>query len=81
MSEISLSRNDAVSAAMDYVNREALVVADAGALQLVEPGESAGRDRVELALDPVARPGEVDKVGDSVGSANERVGVLGGVGA
>lgn len=52
-------------------------MAVARTLQLVDPDEPAGGDRVEIARDPEARPGEVDQEGNAVGPADERVGVKG----
>lgn len=75
-----LHRNDAVwGVRVDHLNGKALVVAEARALQLVDPDEPAGRDRVEIARDPEARPGDVDQERDAVGPADERVGVKGNV--
>lgn len=60
---------------------EPLVVAAGDALQVVEAGEGAGGDGVELAGGGVAGAGEVEEEGDAVGSADEGVGLGGGAGA
>lgn len=54
---------------------------DGEALEVVEAGEAAGGDGVELAADTVVLAGEVDKVGDAVGPADERVGLEGEMGS
>lgn len=59
------------------MNREALVVADRHALELVEGSQASARDGVELATDPVAPPGEVDQVRTAL--AEERVGLEGDI--
>ncbi|GMN30587.1 hypothetical protein TIFTF001_002871 [Ficus carica] len=61
MSEVRLRRHyDSVSAGLrDDMNREALVVADRHALELVEGSQASARDGVELATDTVGGEGRV----------------------
>lgn len=58
-----------------------LVVPAAEPLEFVEPGQGPTRNRVELASDPVARPGLVDEEGDAEGPANQGEGLNGTEGA
>lgn len=76
---LSLHQNDVVAVALDHVNREALLVPDACAHQLVKLGESPGQHGVELALYPVTRPRKIEQVGDSLGSTDERVRMAGDI--
>ncbi|GFZ00810.1 AIG2-like (avirulence induced gene) family protein [Actinidia rufa] len=55
------------------LNRQSLVVAEGDALKLVDAGEAAGRDGIELAADAVAAGvGDIEEERDAVGPADER---------
>ncbi|KAI7996044.1 hypothetical protein LOK49_LG11G02153 [Camellia lanceoleosa] len=64
----------------EELNREALVVAEGDAFEVVEGEEGARGDGVELAVDAVVGGGgggEVEEEGDTVGAADEGEGVEG----